>query len=240
MSKPLIAITVDVIPEPDNERTRGRLSLNWNYAQMVAEAGGNPLLVTPLTDTGEIASLIDGWLIPGGDDIDASHFGEENHPKVGLQDPRRWEMESGLYSNISPELPILGICYGCQFLNVKRGGSLIQHVPDVVNHESHSGGTMQTYHVASSSFLAKYAGTDWIEGKSYHHQAVGQLGQGLEVVAKTEDGTVEAIEDKTKPFLVGVQWHPERTPDDEATRSLFREFIAAAKTYSESKQCVTI
>jgi putative glutamine amidotransferase len=238
--KPLIAITVDVIPEPENERTRGKLILNWNYAEMVAKAGGNPLLITPLTDVATIAPLIDGWLIPGGEDIDAAHFGEENHPKVGLQDPRRWEMEDALYQHVDQELPVLGICYGCQFLNVKRGGSLIQHLPDVVNHEAHSGGTMQTYHVASSSKLARYAGTDWIEGKSYHHQAVGRIGEGLEVVAKTEDGTVEAIEDQSKPFLVGVQWHPERTPDDAATLSLFREFVQAAQAYSKVKQCVTI
>jgi putative glutamine amidotransferase len=239
MPKPLIAITVDVIPEPENERTRGRLSLNWNYAQMVAEAGGNPVLVTPLTDIESLAPLLDGWLIPGGDDIDAGHFGEENHPKVGLQDPRRWEMEDRLYKAKADELPILGICYGCQFLNVQRGGTLIQHVPDVVNHEEHSDGTMQTYHVASSSRLAKYAGTDWIEGKSYHHQAVGQLGNGLEIVAKCEDGTAEAVEDKSQPFLIGVQWHPERTPDDAATRNLFQEFIRAAEAYAERKRCVT-
>jgi putative glutamine amidotransferase len=234
--KPLIAITVDARHNPDDPRTQGELSLHWNYAEQVSIAGGNPILVTPMTDMEAIAPLIDGWLIPGGDDLDAKHFGEENHPKVGLQDPKRFEMESRLYQLVSPELPILGICYGCQYLNVKRGGKLIQHLPDVVNHESHSGGTLQTYEIDSSSKLASVAQTTQITGKSYHHQAVGKLGRELVITARAEDGTVEAIEDPSKPFLIGVQWHPERTPDDPATQNLFRQFIEAAKAYSKSKK----
>ena len=85
--KPLIGITVDVQSDTENPRTKGLLKLNINYADMVTQAGGNPILITPFTDMKEMAHLVDGWLIPGGDDMDASHFGEENHPKVGLQDP---------------------------------------------------------------------------------------------------------------------------------------------------------
>ncbi len=233
--KPLIGITVDVQSDIENPRTKGLLKLNVNYADMVTQAGGNPILITPFTDTKEMAHLVDGWLIPGGDDMDASHFGEENHPKVGLQDPLRWKMEEALYQQIDPLLPILGICYGCQFLNVKHGGTLLQHVPDQVGHEQHTGGTLQTYKVEESSRLRTFSGHSAITGASYHHQAVGKLGENLEAVAFADDGIVEAIEDPNKPFLVGVQWHPERTPQDEATLNLFRSFIQAAELYRASK-----
>lgn len=228
--KPLIAITVDVDSDPL------RLSLRWNYAEQVALAGGNPLLISPLTELEPLVGLIDGWLIPGGDDIDAVHFGEELHPKAKLQHPARWVCESRMYEMVDPQMPILGICYGCQFLNVKRGGTLIQHVPDVVGHEEHTGGTMQTYSVVGASALARSTGTQSIEGKSYHHQAVGALGAKLAVTATASDGTIEAIEDDSRPFWVGVQWHPERTPDDAATKNLFNAFVSAAKTFQENKR----
>jgi putative glutamine amidotransferase len=140
-----------------------------------------------------------------------------------------------MYAELPSDLPVLGICYGCQFLNVKRGGTLIQHVPDAVGHEEHSGGTMQTYSVLDASALARSALASTIEGKSYHHQAVDLVGDGLVVSARAQDGTIEAIEDQSKAFWVGVQWHPERTPEDVATQNLFRAFIGAAAIYRGSK-----
>lgn len=234
--KPLIGITVESEFDESNDRSNGKLILNWNYAEQVSLAGGNPILITPLTDLEWAAKHIDGWLIPGGADMDAAHFGEENHPKVELMNPKRWEMEDALYRLIDPALPVFGICFGCQFLNVQRGGSLIQHLPDVVDHEEHSNGTMQTYDLVGGSKLSGHTGTGRVEGKSYHHQAVNRVGNGLTVVAKHGDGTVEAIEDAAKPFFVGVQWHPERTPDDQATQNLFRAFADAARAYAEAKQ----
>lgn len=228
--KPIIAITVDVDADPL------RMSLRWNYAEQVVLAGGNPLLISPLTDVEPLVDLIDGWLIPGGDDIDSVHFNQELHPMARLQHPSRWDGESQLYSLIDPALPVLGICYGCQFLNVKRGGSLIQHVPDSVGHEEHSGGTMQKYSVTESSILNRATGVTSIEGKSYHHQAVDEVAPGLIVSALAKDGTIEAIEDQSKPFWLGVQWHPERTPEDVATQSLFNTFIEAARNYRKGKQ----
>ena len=140
-----------------------------------------------------------------------------------------------MYTQLPSDLPIFGICYGCQFLNVKRGGTLIQHVPDVVGHEEHSGGTMQKYSLLESSVLARSAIASSIEGKSYHHQAVDAVAEGLVVSARAKDGTIEAIEDQTKPFWVGVQWHPERTPEDPVTQNLFKAFIGAAAKYRGSK-----
>ncbi len=235
MDRPLIAITVDCAHDPEDARSRGRLQLNWNYAECVQRAGGNPILITPLTDVAPLLPLIDGWLIPGGDDIDAKHFGEENHPKVGLQDPKRFESESNLYKSVDAELPIFGICYGAQFLNVKRGGSLVQHLPDVVDHEEHTKGTLQEYSLEPGSKLARIVGSEQAIGKSYHHQAVNRLGEGLRVNAHFSDGTVEGVEDPTHPFLVGVQWHPERTPEDPATLALFDTFIQQARSFRAKK-----
>lgn len=226
--KPLIAITSDIQPD-------SRHSLNWNYAEQVALAGGNPLIVSPLTDLTEVVELFDGWLIPGGADFDSVHYGQDLHPKAELQHPARWEMEARMYSLVAPDLPILGICGGCQFINVIRGGSLFQHIPDQVGHEEHSGGTLQDYKVSEHSVLARSASTTVITGKSYHHQAVDRLGEGLVISAYSQDGTVEAIEDQSKLFCVGVQWHPERTPDDSATKNIFKAFVAAAQEFKRKR-----
>lgn len=201
----------------------------------MADAGGIPILIPPMADMAVLANLIHGWLIPGGDDIDAKRFGEENHPKVSLADPARFEAEQSLWNHVSADLPILGICYGCQFLNVARGGSLIQHLPDVVGHESHSSGTLQEYAVEPGSQLESVIGTQKISGKSYHHQAIKTTGENLKVVSKTEDGIIEAVEATDRPWVIGVQWHPERTAEDPPTRRIFENFISAAKRYAEAK-----
>jgi putative glutamine amidotransferase len=231
---PIIGITVDCKHDPEDARTRGNLTLNWNYAQAIADAGGIPVLIPPMADMAALASVIDGLLIPGGYDIDAARFGEENHPKVELQDPERFDGEHRLIAALPAEAPVLGICYGCQFLNVTRGGSLVQHLPDVVGHESHTGGTLQSYRL-EDSLLRKVVGTDAIEGKSYHHQAVNEVGVNLKVTAQAADGTVEAVEAIDRPWMIGVQWHPERTLEDPATRRLFDGFVAAARRYAESR-----
>lgn len=229
--KPVIAISTDVLSEPENARTRGRIFLNLNYAQAIADAGGTPLLVPPAGDPTGLAPLVDGWLIPGGADMDAARFGQKNHPACELQDPLRFEAEAALYAALDERVPILGICYGMQFLNVMRGGTLIQHLPDVVGHGDHSVGTAQTVRVSGGTLLAERTEVATLEGASYHHQAVGDLGEGLLISAYSEDGTVEAIEDPSRPFLVGVQWHPERTPNDPATVRLFAAFIEAARSF---------
>lgn len=236
---PIIGITVEATPDPEDLRTRGRLCLNWNYAQAIVEAGGVPLMIPPMADMEAIASIIDGWLVPGGADINAARFGEENHPKVELQDPSRYDGEAELLKHVDPDMPVFGICYGCQFLNVARGGGLVQHVPDVVGHERHSGGTMERHRIDAST-LADTIQSDEIEGKSYHHQAVGRLGEGLKVVSQAEDGTIEAIEATDRPWMIGVQWHPERTLEDPITRKLFEGFVAAARGFAERKRAVPV
>jgi len=234
-SKPIIAITVESQRDTDNARSGGKMELNWNYAQMIAEAGGLPLVVPPVADMAEVAAMADGWLIPGGADLDSALWGEPLHPKAEVQDGSRFDAERRLFEALDPQVPVLGICYGCQVLNVLRGGSLEQHLPDVVGNDSHTGGTMQEYAIDADSLLARSADATSIEGKSYHHQAVGRVADGLRIVAQASDGTVEAIESTDRPWMIGVQWHPERTPEDSATRRLFERFVAAAETYRTSR-----
>ena len=235
MSKPIIAITVESRRDPDDARTGGRIELNWNYTQVVADAGGVPIVVPPVADMERIAAIADGWLLTGGDDLDPALWGEPPHPKSSLQDGTRIAAERRLFDALPPELPVFGICYGCQALNVLRGGSLDQHVPDTIGHEAHSGGTLQRYAIDRESRLSEGAKAVTMEGRSYHHQAVAKTGEGLRIVAKADDGTVEAVEAIDRPWLVGVQWHPERSPDDPATQRLFRRFVRAASEYRASR-----
>lgn len=232
--KPIIAITTDFERTPDDPRARGMLKIRANYADRVVEAGGVPILVPYMADVEVIARTVHGWLIPGGDDIDARHFGEENHSAVTPIEDERYDAEAALYRAIPAEMPVLGICYGCQFLNVQAGGSLIQHLPDVTE-VVHTKGPTQRYDLDPESRLADLVGTPVVEGKSYHHQAVNRVGQGLRVVGRHEDGTIEALESSERPWLFAVQWHPERTPEDEATQRLFRAFVDAARRYAESR-----
>jgi putative glutamine amidotransferase len=233
--KPIIGITVDAKPNFDDQRTQGKLELNWNYAQAVSDAGGVPILIPPTADMAEIAKLIDGWLIPGGNDIDARNWGEENHEKAVTIEEERFTAEQRLMNEVPAGLPVFGICYGCQFINVSRGGSLVQHLPEEIGHDLHSVGTLQDYRVDEGSRLAQALGGPQVKGKSYHHQAVRRPGKGVAVVAQDEHGVVEAIEVMDRPWMLGVQWHPERTPEDPATQRLFRNFIEAAAAYARTK-----
>jgi len=238
--KPIIGITVDCQQNLGDPRSGGQLRLNWNYTQAISDAGGVPILIPPTADMEAVAEIIDGWLIPGGDDIDAMHFGEENHPEVKLSDPSRFDAESRLFHAVETDLPVFGICYGCQFVNVVQGGSLIQHLPDVVGHSQDTGGTMQRYQIDASSKLANTVQDVSIDGKSYHHQAVSRVADGMVATARNEDGTVEALESTQRPWLVGVQWHPERTLEDPKTRRIFESFVAAAREYHANRKRMAV
>jgi putative glutamine amidotransferase len=234
--KPVIGISVDVRRDEADERSGGRkLELNWNYPQLIAESGGTPVLIPPMAEPAALAEVLDGWLVPGGCDLDPAMWGEPPHPHTQLQDPARFQAEKALYDAAPEAMPVLGICYGAQMLNVAAGGALIQHLPDEVGRVKHSGGEMQEYAVAPGTRLAQAVGALGVKGRSYHHQAVGRLGSGLVVAARHADGTIEAIEAAGSRWLIGVQWHPERTPGDEATVGLFRAFVEAAARYRSSR-----
>jgi putative glutamine amidotransferase len=233
MSRPVIGITTSCGPDP-NDPGNERLYVNRLYADAIEAAGGAPLLLTKQTPVEVALDVCDGFLIPGGDDIDPAEFGQDKHPKAKLEDPERFKYEQRLYDAIPSDAPVLGICYGCQAINVMHGGDVEQHIPDR-SPMQHTDGVVQEYSVAPGSQLAQALGTSRPRGKSYHHQANGRIGEGLRAVATAEDGTVEAVESSDGRWLIGVQWHPERSMDEHSSVKLFKSLVDAAAEYRQKR-----
>ena len=181
---------------------------------------------------------LDGLIITGGRDIEPARYGAAPHEKADPPSPIRdeWE-EKLLVGAIERELPFLGICRGLQVLNVARGGTLLQHLPDVVGSDRYSAGegkfTPNEATVEPDTALATLVGAGSITGKSYHHQAVDDLGEGLAVSARTDDGTVYAVELPDVPFGLAVQWHPEEDAAEDAR--LFAGLVDAARSYAGAR-----
>lgn len=208
-----------------------------NYAEAVRRLGGAPLFLPNLAP--EVAEAYvndaDGLILSGGADCDPRHFGQEPHPRLGLVDPERDAFEFALYRAAKARgLPILGICRGIQMINVAEGGTLHQHlpaVPSTIQHEQRNidGSLSHQVSLAPGASLARAFGAEAVRVNSYHHQAVDRPGAGLEPVAWSSDGIVEALEGSGAPFVLGVQWHPEmsfeRHPEQLAPFQLFIEAV---------------
>lgn len=236
MTKPVIGIVSTIGPDPVSPEDRDVYFVGKPYLDCIAAAGGFPVMLPHHFHPRDAVDLIDGWLIIGGRDLDPTLYGQPADPSLEPESRDRFESEKKLYDVVPQGMPVLGICYGCQFLNVVRGGNLIQHLPDVVGHTQHTGGTLQSYQVDAGSLTSKLLGGQSVSGKSYHHQAADTIGAELKVTAKSEDGTIEALEDANGKWVVGIQWHPERTPDDPASRNLFKAFIEQAIQYKKERE----
>ena len=208
------------------------------YFDAVNKAGGIAVLLPPQTIDADSAETIldglDGLIICGGKDVDPARYGQLPHPLTDEPRPDRDALEDALLTAaINRELPFLGICRGAQMLNVIRGGDLIQHLPEVVGDDRYQKGQGNFSHipvkVEEDSLLASVLGTNAPVGAMYHHQAIGEVGDGLSVVATTEDGVIEALQLDDVPFGLAVQWHPEQTPED---IGLFEGLVEAAHTYA--------
>ena len=201
--------------------------LPLNYVEKVEEAGGRPLLVPPSEEgVEETLDALDGLILSGGADLDPALYGAEPHAETtGLRPGRDAGELALLTAALERDMPVLAICRGSQVLNVARGGDLVQHLPEVVGHEEHRAVrgefSEHTVRVDPDSRLGEVAG----EVKSHHHQGLGRIGDGLREVAWADDGTVEALEDPAKPFVVGVLWHPEAGED----QRLFEQLVEAAR-----------
>jgi len=204
------------------------------YCRVVADAGGLPLLV-PLIDQVEgYANALDGWLIAGGRDIDPASYGEAAAPETVPIAPLRYEFEKRLWPVFEETgKPILGVCYGCQFLNVQLSGSLVQHIPvpspgGVSHRTPDSKPAPHRVKLVEGSLAHRTCGELEFESSSSHHQSIARVGSGLRVTAYAPDDVIEAVEVDDGRWILGVQWHPERTPDSPSTRSLLASFVREA------------
>lgn len=241
MSRPRIAIPVPTSFDAEyNQRT-------WpQYAQAIEQSGGEPVAI-PLDDpaAADTAASCDAVLLPGsGADVDPAHFGEAPAPDTAAPDPKREAVDRRLLEIAERERkPVLAICFGAQSLNVWRGGSLTQHLAEEpVRHRQRNVIQAHSAEVDRDSLLAEAAGLGGIAGSenpsipvnSSHHQAIAGVGAGLRIVARCpEDGIVEAIEgQRGDQFLLGVQWHPERTYEESPeSRAIFGRFVAQAAAW---------
>ncbi|WP_433697704.1 gamma-glutamyl-gamma-aminobutyrate hydrolase family protein [Nocardiopsis sp. CA-288880] len=188
------------------------------YADAVAASGAVPVLVPPVPGAAGAVGRLDGLLLAGGGDISPGRYGAPvGEHTAGVQD-RRDEAEGALLAAaLARGVPVLGICRGMQLLNVARGGTLHQHLPDAVGHEGHRprAGVFDPHPVtvAAGSLTARVLGRTRLDVPTYHHQAVATLGEGVVATAWADDGTVEAVEYADARDVLGVQWHPEMGDD---------------------------
>ncbi|TWU03397.1 gamma-glutamyl-gamma-aminobutyrate hydrolase family protein [Neorhodopirellula pilleata] len=204
------------------------------YVRAVRDCGGIPVILSCADGStalvGEYLELLDGLLMPGGDDIHSSEWGEELHPAANLITDERYTFEKALITAWLQETdkPLLGICLGCQWISVAHHGSLVQDIPTEFG--GHPKYVNHMVSVERDSHLMRIFGEEQFEVNSLHHQSVRDPGQGMRIVAKSPDGIVEAIE-STDPnrFVIGVQWHPEKlVPENKLQQKLIQAFIDAA------------
>ena len=231
---PVIGVTVDVCPEH-----RQRYESVCDYTAAVERAGGLPFML-PYRVSEALASqyvdLVDGLLFTGGDDLNPALYDEDYHPKAEPVDPKRQQFELALMAEAERRrLPMLGVCLGEQLMNVYRGGSLIQFLPDVhrenaLEHRSMGDPTRRhLVKIVEGTVLAEIIGKRQITVNTRHKQAVGRLGLGLRVNAIATDGIIEGVEDPTMPLFLGVQWHAENLTDAPEHLAVFRLLVEKAR-----------
>jgi putative glutamine amidotransferase len=213
------------------------------YIDAVTNAGGIAVLLPPQpVDAGtaaEVVASLDGVIVTGGGDVAPERYGADRHEKTYPANELRdaWE-DAILSAAIEQQVPFLGICRGLQVLNVNRGGTLLQHLPDVVGDDRYNAGggkfSVNRAEVEGGRLAELLDGDSEVDVKSYHHQAVDRLGEGLRVSARTSDGTVYAVELPDVPFGVAVQWHPEEDAAEDAR--LFAGLVEAARTHRAAKE----
>jgi putative glutamine amidotransferase len=204
-----------------------------SYLRAVQRAGGVALLLPPddavVAHPDEVLDHIDALLLAGGGDLDPSVYGADPHEQTRPTHPQRDRFELALVRRaLERDMPLLGICRGMQVLNVACGGTLHQHLPELVGHEDHRRrpGTFGDHDVrlARGSLAARAAGATHVASKSHHHQAVDRIGDGLRVSGWSElDDLPEAVEAPATRFTLGVQWHPEADEASQLIAALVEE-----------------
>lgn len=222
-----------------------RYHLPVAYVHAVRRAGALPWLIAPGEPRlAELLGHLDGLVLSGGGDVDPELYGgATRHPELyGVHKERDATELELARAALAKKLPTLGICRGCQVINVAFGGSLIEHLPDEVGEElAHRGqgpGTSSLHEVelARGSKLLAIVGRPRPSTASSHHQAIRRVAAGFEISAHAADGTIEAVERRDHPFYLAVQWHPEETAaEDAGQQRLFNALAAAAITYRRDR-----
>lgn len=236
---------------------KGRGKFPLLYARGVDVAGGRPLVISTfeiaaqenIPDDVTLITGLDpydasalerasGLVLPGGGDIDPEWYGCERHPRTHNVSHRRDRFELTLLeAALERDMPVLAICHGMQLLNVYLGGTLDQHLADDAAHLDHDrdmprSEPVHKVSIEEGSKLARAVGRHSLDVNSHHHQGIAALGRGLERVAWTDDGVLEAVEAKDRSWVAGVQWHPEAmAPVDSRQRAMFEAFVGAARDY---------
>lgn len=244
--RPLIGITMRL------EMPTRRFYLGRDYSRALEQCGGVPLHIALISEHGYIRTALealDGILLPGSNtDVDPSYYGEEPLPRLGTVLPEK-DLTDRIVIEVAEEmgLPVFGICYGMQAINVARGGSLIQdissQVEDPVKHDQGDPYDRLSHSIRFEAesrlgrIASKFGENGVVRVNSSHHQAVKAVGDGLAATAWSADGIVEAIEDVSADrFMVGVQWHPEMTFErDEFSRAIFEAFVAKCSETGDAK-----
>lgn len=217
-------------------------SIPADYVDAIRRAGGVPILLPPGEKNWQAwLEIVDGIIISGGSDLAPDHYnGDSSHPNLTGHDPERDETELALAAHLAErdEKPLLCICRGMQVLNVALGGTLYEHVGDIVDQDIHrtldDDWAIQEVQVDPASFLAEIMDPDPPATFSGHHQALRDLGGNLKVVSTAADGIVEAVEKPDHPWLVAVQWHPEKSASqDPVQQRLFDELVRASQKQVE-------
>jgi putative glutamine amidotransferase len=245
MKRPVIGITMDTRDEATAGAAPSYYQLAFDYAKSVEKAGGIPLGIPYRTDHSlipQIVDLLDGVLFTGGNDLDPALYGEAWHPKAVRVDADRQNFELALIAEVERRrVPALAICLGCQLMNVHRGGSLTQFLPDDPNKQEHRRAApgepvrRHAIRIEPDSVLGRAIGKPEVSANTYHKQAVNKVGRSLRVTAVADDGTIEALEDPTLPLFAAVQWHPERLNSEEEHLAPFRLLVEKALQNSNGK-----
>ena len=234
---PVIGVTSNVSPAGDKRRTiTPDVELEYiqkYYFDFVRAGGGAPVLLTVSSqaENDEIVKRLDGILLTGGVDVDPKEYGQENSKSKAINPSRDSSEISLINAARASGKPVFGICRGLQALNTALGGTLIQHIPDVVDDylkHFRSPKESEIYHqvdLMGDSPLNQIFGGNSGKINSSHHQSVGDVGEGLEIIGKALDGVVEAVHCPDDYCTLAVQWHPERMLDDNVMVDLAKWFI---------------
>jgi gamma-glutamyl-gamma-aminobutyrate hydrolase PuuD len=235
--KPVVGITTYLTRATFGSWEEETALVPADYVRAIERAGGRALLVPPSEDAiEETLDALDGVLFSGGADLDPELYGQEPHPETnGVQGVRDRAELALLQAALARDMPVLAVCRGSQVLNVALGGDLVQHLPEVVGDEKHKH-TPGEYadhdvDVDPDTRLGSLIG-DRAPVKSHHHQGFGRLGEGLRESARAEDGTLEALEDPSRRFALGVLWHPEAGED----MRLFEALVEESQAYREERR----